>query len=79
MHVPKDSIAKGEWIYQWSTYPSMEEVFDETTQEWTTQTTNYSIACAIQAGMDAAMVMHFSGTGDLLWESTASNNYQATM
>lgn len=71
LHVPKDTIAKGEWIYQWSTYPVTEELWDDSTQSTYTQTTNYSIACAIQAGMDAAMVMNFEGPSALNWDSSS--------
>lgn len=75
--LPADTVAKGEWIYNWATYPSSEEVYDSTTDTWTTETTNYSLACAIRAGGDYAMVMNFEGSGDLRWESQA--NYYSTI
>lgn len=78
--MPAGHVSKGEFLYNWISFPyEGEETYDETTAEWSSTTTNYSLACAMQVGGVSSMVMNFEGSGDLFWESTTRDNYQNTM
>ena len=73
--IPSESAPdKGTFLFNWATFPYEEEYeeCDESTGEctWTTETTNYSLACVNTAETgDMARVMNFEGPGDLLWET----------
>ena len=78
LSLPSDAVTKGEWLMSWVSLPTYETVWDETTETDTTVTTNYSLACAIQAGMDAAMVMNFEGSGSMWAADNAGVSLEET-
>ena len=69
VHLPTDAVAKGDWLMSWVTLPTYETVYDETTGDYTDSTTNYSLACIIQAGLEETFVMNFEGSGSMWYDA----------
>ena len=63
-HLPKDHVAKDEWLASWISYSSTEEVetVDSTgASTWVTETYHYGLACAANAAEGVAEAMEFDG------------------
>jgi hypothetical protein len=70
--LPVSTVNQGEWLASWVTFPTYSTVWDEENQTDYEVTTNYSLACVIQAELDEAYVMNFEGEGSMWYDDNAN-------